>query len=50
MDIFLLDSSNNTQEEANIIRPKNYQKLLEQLNKKLNLWDIGYLSYLVPAL
>ena len=35
MDIFLLDSSNNTQEEANIIRPKNYQKLLEQLNQNL---------------
>ena len=35
MDIFLLDSSNNTQEEANIIRPKNYQKLLEQLNQSL---------------
>ena len=34
IDIFLLDDSNNTKEEFNIIRPKTYQLLLKILNKK----------------
>ena len=34
MDIFLLDNLNNKKEEINIIKPKNYQKILQQIRKK----------------
>ena len=32
IDIFLLDKSNNTIEEVNIIKPKSYKELLDKLN------------------
>ena len=35
IDILLLDNLNNTKEEINLIKPKTYQELLEQLNKKI---------------
>ena len=35
IDILLLDNLNNTKEEINMIKPKTYQELLEQLNKKI---------------
>ena len=34
INIFLLDNSNNSKEEKNIIRPKTYQQLLSQISKK----------------
>ena len=38
ISIFLLDNSNNIKEEINIIKPKSYQELLDQL--KLNFKNI----------
>jgi len=35
VDIFLLDDSNNSKEEINIIKPKSYKELLIQLRLKL---------------
>ena len=34
IDIFLLDNSNNTKEEVNIIKPRSYQELLKQIKQK----------------
>ena len=34
IDIFLLDNSNNTKEEINIIKPQSYQELLKQIAQK----------------
>ena len=35
IDIFLLDNSNNTKEEINIIKPQSYQELLKQIGQKM---------------
>ena len=35
IDIFLLDNSNNTKDEINIIKPDNYKELLKQISQKM---------------
>ena len=35
IDIFLLDNSNNTKDEVNMIKPKTYLELLKQLRQKI---------------
>ena len=35
IDIFFLDNLNNTKEEINMIKPKSYQELLEQLGNRI---------------
>ena len=34
IDLFLLDNSNKTKEEINMIKPKTYQQLLNQIIQK----------------
>ena len=34
MDIFILDNLNNIKEQTNMIKPRTYQALLDQINHK----------------
>ena len=47
MNIVLLDSSNNTKEVKNIIKPKTYQALLEQLKQKFPKIQKSYELYIL---
>ena len=47
IDIFLLDTSNNTKIEVNMIKPKTYQKLLEKLREKIIMLPDYYEIFII---
>ena len=47
LDILILDNLNNTKEEINIIKPKTYKELLDQINHKFNNLPENYEIYIL---
>ena len=47
MDIFILDNLNNIKEQTNMIKPRTYQALLDQINHKFKILPENYDIYIL---